>query len=196
MKYKVPLIGTIAGIGAGKSIITKCSAVNSPGNHMQLGVGWYTRDGKHVDRIMNSWGTNHGFDGYTHLMQSCGEGRYNRGWWRNMRAAIYTDTCDNLADAYIERPHYKIFKDGGASVILGREATNGQTCQWMPESGILETLSSDGCRVVVSPEISTEYHLKASESQCGTEASAMTLVEVVGRGDRLLTPHGEVSYEF
>ena len=67
------------------------------------------------------------------------------------------------------------------------------------KEGIQEVLSTDGCQVRVSPEVTTEYHVIARSKTCGGKVSSMVLVTPKTKmgmkisGNQILTPHGSVS---
>lgn len=188
-ELKSPAVATIQGIRLGKQVYEGCSAINSVGNHMQVITGWYPHvKGWDVAEAFNSWGYSHGFDGVSRIRWECGDGRLNRGLGRSARVYVYKAPCDpptvpQLKGAFAMKPNEKAW--------LGEEAPKGQTCEWLPKAGIVAQ-SEDGCRVQISPQVTTEYHIQ-SRNNCGLMTSAMMLVEVDGRADSILTPHGMVA---
>jgi|GEM_PF-935697 len=197
-KYKSNALITISAISSSGGIITSCSNINSGGNHMQNIVGWYKSGAENIARIQNSWGTSHGQNGYTHLRWECGEGKFNRGAGVSTRVGVYKlpESCSSISNAYAGNSQRFVRGPGRESVVIGRESSVPQTCTWLPQAGIVEVLSPDGCMIRVSPELPTEYHVTAIDHSCGTETSAMTVVTPTDHdgtptGDgKLLTPHG------
>jgi len=191
IKHKSSAVVTISAISQSGGIIKRCSNINSGGNHMQNVVGWYMDDGDLIARVQNSWGTDHGQNGYTHLRWECGEGRFNRGLGVSTRVGIYIVplSCKNLADATTGPD--TLFQHG-KGVSIGKMAKKGQTCSWTPKKGLSDPHS---CNPVANPSITTEYHLTA-KTDCG-ESSAMVLVtpmkgELKLSGNKILTPWGVI----
>lgn len=199
-KYKSPAVVTIAAIGSNGGIINSCSRINSGGNHMQDIIGWYPHDGYQVAMAWNSWGTNHGQNGVTHMKWECGDGNLNRGLGRYARVYKYASQCDEEPDAYTgpNKDFVKTTPDHG--VMIGKDSGGKQTCTWMPNDGLTQ-ISADGCRQFASPDVTTEYHLTAKNA-CG-EQSAMVLIRPLkpnqegyssGEKETILTPHGLVEF--
>ena len=200
-KYKSNALVTISAISSSGGIVTSCSNINSGGNHMQNIVGWYKSNNTSIARIQNSWGTSHGQDGYLHLKWECGEGKFNRGVGVSTRVGVYKlpENCNGLANAVAGGNRRFARETGRESVVLGQESSVPQTCTWLPQAGIIDVISADGCVIRVSPEVPTEYHVTAKEASCGSATSSMALViptDTDGnpQGDgRILTPLGFTS---
>lgn len=196
IKHRSSTVATIKAISSSGGIITSCSSINSGGNHMQNIVGWYMDNGELIARVQNSWGTNHGQNGYTHIKWECGDGRLNRGLGRSSRVGVYNTptSCKNLADPYVGHKNTLYFEHGTRGVQLGRAVKYKQTCSWLPKDGLN---NPNSCNPIANPKISTEYHLTA-ETDCG-KASAMVLVRPLEEAKklgpyRLNTPSGEISW--
>lgn len=197
-KYRSGGVTTILAISSSGGTINSCSGINSPGNHMQVIIGWgYDGDPNVVD-VRNSWGTNHGNNGVTRMVWECGEGRLNRGVGRDVRVYEYKN-CEFPANPYIERPKETFVKDTPQKgVWIGRKGEHGQTCKVTPMEGVTRQ-SSDGCEFFASPDRSVEYHITAYQKDCDDTKSAMVLVQPLVPGRRsnvLVTPHGETTWKF
>ena len=167
----------------------------SGANHMQVVVGWYDYQNETIADVWNSWGTNHGSggvfggEGRTQIKWDCGSGRLNRNLGGNARV-LDGETCKNLASAQT---------GPNKTIILGNAAKIGnlksdQQCEWTPKAGLSDPFI---CNPFASPEVSTEYHLKAN-TECD-EKTGMVLVTVLGPvrdklKNKLLTPHGMIDW--
>ncbi|MBM4317838.1 MAG: hypothetical protein FJ116_10210 [Deltaproteobacteria bacterium] len=184
-----PLVVTVAAYSlSGNGIYNSCSSINSGGNHMVAIVGWDNENGKRNAHVWNSWGSSHGDKGVSRIQWECGDGRLNRGLGVSAKIVQYKPNCipPDAAQIYLHE-----IKQGD-SVRLGVEQKEGVTCRWAPTLGLSDAKS---CNPIAKPEISTEYHLTATNN-CGT-SSSMTLVSLwqadKTQKQKILTPHGEIA---
>jgi hypothetical protein len=173
---------------SGSGIYNSCSGINSGGNHMVAVVGWDKDNGKRNAHVWNSWGASHGDKGVSRIQWECGNGRLNRGLGVLAKIVRYKSNCipPDAAQKYLHETNL------GDSVSIGVEQKEGMTCKWLPTLGLNDPNS---CNPIAKPEISTEYHLTATNS-CGT-SSSMTLVSLwqadKNQKQKVLTPHGEIT---
>ena len=192
-RYKSSAVVTIQAISQSGGIIDRCSSINAYGNHMQDIVGWYRSGNDVIARVQNSWGREHGQNGYTHIKWECGVDQLNRGLGRSARVGIIKVplSCKDLPDAFTG-PDQVVSKGNG--VYLGRIPKKHQNCKWVPEQGLDDPTS---CRPKANPTVATEYHLTAT-TDCG-ESTAMVLVTPKERSlnetQPLLTPFGVVQWK-
>lgn len=194
-KYKSPALVTVYAYDiSGDGIYNSCSAINYQGNHMVDIVGYEKVDGKYVAHVWNSWGKNHGKNGVSRIQHECGEGKLNRGLGLEARVYDYASPCPNAPEAFTGPDQTLVKYTPNSSVVIGKDAKPGQSCSWAPVDGIVGYLDQGHCHPVVSPNISTEYHVTA-KTECG-EASSMILVKVLSEhmkaNDETLTPYGVV----
>ena len=172
LQWKAPLVVTVMAYSAsGDGVVSSCSSINSGGNHMVTIVGWDKEGGSYNAHVWNSWGPTHGKGGVSRIKWECGPGQLNRGLGVAAKVVQYKPAC-TPADATIGKAKYIVLQ--GSSVRLGNRVP-GQKCKWTPSQGLSDPNS---CETYASPDISTEYHLSAS-NDCGS-SSAMSLVEVWG----------------
>lgn len=196
-KYKSPALVTVWAYDiSGDGIYDSCSAINYDGNHMVDIVGWERVNGKDVAHVWNSWGKGHGNGGISRIQHECGDGRLNRGLGLEARVYEYVPSCPNQPEA-ITGPDQQFLKLSSTSgVIIGKEAKQGQTCDWNPMTG-LKFFDASHCLAFASPEITTEYHLKA-KTECG-EATSMVLITPLGpkmdKSASIQTPFGIIKDE-
>lgn len=184
-----PLVVTVAAYSiSGGGVYNSCSSINSGGNHMVAIVGWDNENGKRNAHVWNSWGPDHGENGVSRIQWECGDGRLNRGLGVSAKVVKYKPSCvaPNASQKYLHEIK------NGESVQIGAENKEGTVCSWVPAAGLSDPNS---CTPTATPEISTEYHLTATNS-CGT-SSSMTLVNLSQpdktQGQKVLTPHGVVT---
>lgn len=187
LQWRSPLVVTVEAYSiSGSGIYNSCSAINSGGNHMVTIVGW-DNDGGHVNaHVWNSWGQSHGDHGVSRIKWECGAGKLNRGLGVSAKIVEYKPACEPPVP-YIGKAKHTVIL--GSAVKIGK-IQKDQVCHWEPAAGLSDPNS---CETYASPEITTEYHLAATNS-CGT-ASAMTLVEVwgpKGPGRTIITPSGPI----
>lgn len=171
-----PLLVTVDAYDiSGPGIYNNCSAINSGGNHMVGIEGWFTKDGKDIAQVTNSWGPNHGVDGVSNIQWECGgAGRLNRGL--GVEAATYQYDAKCPMPVPETGPDQTIIKTTpGVGVLIGMEAKEKETCVWAPKEGLD---NPNACKTFASPDITTEYHLTVS-NECG-ESTAMVMVNVLG----------------
>lgn len=195
VKYKSPALVTVYAYDiSGNGIYNSCSAINAGGNHMVDIVGYEKVDGKWVAHVWNSWGKSHGLNGVSRIQHECGAGKLNRGLGLEARVYDYAPLCPNQPDAFTGPDQTLIKYNPGSSVVIGKDSKQNQSCSWLPSEGILGYLDAGHCHPVVSPNISTEYHVTA-KTECG-EATSMVLVKVLSehmKEDKsTLTPFGIV----
>ena len=176
---------------SGNGIVSNCSFGGT--NHMVVVTGWGKENGTEFASVWNSWGKGHGLNGISRIKWECGgPGKLNRRLGEEARVYIYEPKCANQPEAFTGPSKQIIKTDPSVGTLIGKKATNGQKCKWTPEAGLSDPNS---CETFASPEISTEYHLKAS-TECG-EASAMVTVSVLGpkleKDNHLRTPFGVIT---
>lgn len=188
-KYKSGALVTVSAYDvSGNNMVTSCSFGGT--NHMVNIVGWGKENGTEFASVWNSWGKGHGLNGISRIKWECGSaGKLNRRLGEEARVYIYEPQCANQPEA-ITGPSQQIIKlSPSVGVMIGKKAKPGQTCKWIPESGLA---NPNECETFASPEVSTEYHLTA-KTECG-EASAMVTITVLGpkleKSDNLVTPFG------
>lgn len=180
-----PAVVTVSAYGSSSNeVVSKCSALNSGGNHMVDVIGWDDESGGPNAHVYNSWGTGHGEKGISRLKWNC-DGRLNRGLGVSARV-IRGDAkppCDPPANPNL-KPEQVIFL--GSKTEIGRDIPNVK-CVWSPVMGLKDP---NACKTDASPEKSTEYHLEVS-NECG-KVTAMSYVRVFAP---VLTGGGKVIQE-
>lgn len=189
VQAKSPLVVTVAAYSiSGNGIYNSCSSINSGGNHMVAISGFEMSGGKRIAHVWNSWGKSHGLNGVSRIQWECGDGKLNRGLGYSARVIQYRVPC---APPRITTSKGTMAVDKGQAVKIGNKMDAGTTCRWLPTVGLSDPTS---CETWASPNLSTEYHLQASNT-CGT-TSAMRTVRVFTGGepvsDKLLTPYGTI----
>lgn len=200
-QWKSPLVVTVAAYSqsSNSAPTTSISQTNHPGNHMVAITGWGMHNGKRIANVWNSWGSSHGNGGVTpggvktpgvsSIVWEGGPGKLNRGLGVSARILQYKAPCTPPEALIGKVPGFITL---GSSVKLGKPQGEGVKCKWLPETGLSDPNS---CETIATPEMSTEYHLEAS-NDCG-KSSAMALVTVLGPmreklSNRILTPHGVI----
>lgn len=188
-KYRSGALVTVSAYDvSGNGIVSSCSFGGT--NHMVVIPGWGKENGVEYASVWNSWGKGHGLNGISRIKWECGgPGKLNRRLGEEARVYVYEPQCKNQPDAYTGASKEFTKTGEGVGVVIGRKASNGQKCSWLPKEGLSDP---ESCETFASPDISTEYHLKTS-TECG-EASAMVYVKVFGpkreNSGKLNTPFG------